>query len=301
MPSVFAAAWRWFFSRPYLLLSLTALFWGGNIVMGRAFAPDLPPVTLSAIRWTGAFCLALPLALPHLKADWPVIRASAGTLLILAATGVGAYNTVSYLGLRYTEALNGLLMQSAGPILTVLWSLVLFRDRPSPGQIAGILISLTGVTVIVTRGDLTALGTVRLNPGDVIMVVAVLMYAFYTAYLRKRPRIRPLSFLAVTTGIGAALQWPLVPLERMAGWLPDFTPAAIVAIGYIIVFPAFLAYLFFNRGVELVGAIRAAPFFHLVPVFGSALAIVFLGERPALYHLVGYALVLGGVAAASRR
>jgi drug/metabolite transporter (DMT)-like permease len=292
---------RQLFHRPNLLLSLTALFWGGNIVVSRAFAVELPPVTLSLIRWCGAACLALALAWRHLPHDWPAIRAEWPVLLLLGVTGIGAYNTMAYTGIRNTEALNALLMQSSGPVLTMLWAFLLFRDRPSPAQVFGIVLSSAGVITIATHGEWQRLATLALNPGDAWVVAAMAVYGFYAACLPKRPKIHWTSFLAVSLMIGAFCQLPLLPLERALGLAAIYTPGSVAALAYITVFPAFLAYICFNRGVELVGPNRAAPFFHLIPVFGTALAVVFLGERLQPFHMIGYALVIGGVLLATRR
>ncbi len=291
---------RSFFDRPYLLLSLTSLFWAINIVLGRFVAGTIPPVALSEIRWAGAGLIALPFAWRHLKADWPTIRAHLGILLLLALTGITIYNTLAYHGLEYTTAINGLLMQSSAPLMIGLWSLILFRDRLTPAQLLGIFTSLSGVLVIITHGDVTALAGLTLNPGDVWFLVAMVSYALYAALLRRRPKIHFLSFLAFTIVGGAIMLLPATVGEFLIGRRIDPTPAAFAVLAYVVIFPSLLAYIFFNRGVELIGANRAGPFFHLIPVFGSVIAIAFLGERPQLFHGVGYALIVLGIVVAQR-
>src|SRR5215470_399708 len=132
---------RWLYNQPYLLLSLTSLFWAGNIVLARFVAGHVPPMTLSCVRWIGAFLMLLPFALPHLARDWPALRAKLPLLLALSATGFAFNNAISYWALQYTEALNALLIQSSGPLFVALWSLLLFGVRLTPGQLAGIAIS----------------------------------------------------------------------------------------------------------------------------------------------------------------
>ncbi len=287
-------------NRPYLLLSMTSFFWATNIVLGRYIATSIPPGTLAAVRWIMAACLVLPFAWPHLRRDWPTIRPHIGLLSLLSFTGIAAYNTIAYYGLHFTEAINGLLMQSAAPLLIGLWSMILFRDRLTGAQIVGICASLFGVVVIITRGDLSSLIGVRLNPGDLLLLTALAGYAFYTALLRKRPPIHFLSFLGFTFAAGALMLIPVALAEYLAGLRIVWSPATFAVLAYVGVFPSFVAYLTFNRGVQIIGANRAGPFFHLIPVFGSAIAIAFLGERPALYHAVGYALIIGGIFVAQR-
>jgi drug/metabolite transporter (DMT)-like permease len=287
--------------RAYLLLSLTSLFWSGNVVLGRFVAPLIPPITLSVIRWAGAFLILLPFAARYLVHDWPAIRKHAGLLTLLALTGFSAYNTMAYYGLHFTTAINGLLLQSVSPLFVALWSFLLFGDRLSARQAAGICVSLAGVVVIICHGSLATLLAIAFNQGDLWFVIALLIYAFYAAMLRVRPPLHPLSFLAVGMGVGAILLLPGMAIEIASGqtMILDFTTA--LSLIYVCVFPSLLGYLFLNRGIELVGANRAAPFIHLVPVFGSVLAIALLGEHLQFYHAVGYALVFAGITLATRR
>jgi len=287
--------------QPYLLLSLTSLFWAGNVVLARYVAGHVPPVALAFIRWTGAFIVLLPFALPYLRTDWPAIRRNFPMMVLLAATGIGAYNTIAYYGLQYTTALNALLIQSAGPLFVALWSLVLFRTRLTAAQAVGILTSLAGVLVIIARGDLEALTSVGFNKGDLLFALALMIFCIYSAIMPYRPKMHALSFLGFTTGCGALLNIPFVIWEAASGQTVVFDTETLLTLGYVIIFPSLLAYLCYNRGVELIGANRSAPFYHLIPVFGSVLAIVFLGEQPKLFHVVGYALVLTGVFIAARK
>ena len=165
----------WLLDQPYLLLSLTSLFWAGNTVLGRFIVGHVPPITLAFIRWSGAFVLLLPFAARHLARDWPVIRKHIGLMTVLALTGISAYNTMAYYGLQYTTAINGLLLQSVGPLCMALWTFVLFGDRLTLRQAVGICVSLTGVIVIICHGSLAALIGVNLNQGDLWFIVALLI------------------------------------------------------------------------------------------------------------------------------
>src|ERR1700733_5738027 len=157
---------RWLGNQPYLLLSLTSLFWAGNIVLGRYVAGHVPPMTLSCVRWIGAFFMLLPFAWPHLKRDWPALRARLPLMVLLSATGFSINNALSYWALQYTHALNALLIQSSGPLFVALWSQMLFGVRLTWAQLAGITISLAGVLTIILRGDFAALAAIQFNKGD---------------------------------------------------------------------------------------------------------------------------------------
>jgi drug/metabolite transporter (DMT)-like permease len=291
----------WFFDQPYLLLSLTSLFWAGNTVLGRFVAGHVPPITLAFIRWSGATLILLPFAARHLIRDWPVIRKHAGSLTLIAFVGFSVYNTMAYYGLQYTTAINGLLLQSVGPLFVAMWTFALFGERLTLRQAAGICVSLTGVLVIISHGSLQTLLTIEFNRGDVCFVIALITYGFYAAYLRKRPPMHPLSFLAVGMGLGAALLIPAVVWEIAGGRTVIFDAESLASFAFVCIFPSLLGYLFLNRGIELIGANRSAPFIHLVPVFGSAMAIVLLGESFELFHAVGYVLVLAGITVATRK
>ena len=292
---------RWLNNQPYLLLSLTSLFWAANIVLARYVAGHVPPMTLSCVRWIGAFLMLLPFAWPHLKRDWPALRARLPLMLVLSATGFAFNNALSYWALQYTEALNALLIQSSAPLFVALWALALFGVRLTLAQFAGIVISLAGVLVILLRGDLAALLTIHFNRGDLMFGGAVLSFALYSALMTRRPKTHQLSLIAFTIGAGAVLLLPFSAWEFSTGYTLKPDALTLATLAYVMIFPSTLSYLFFNRGIALIGPNRSAPFLHLVPVFGSAMAILLLGEQPRLFHLIGYALVLAGIVIASRQ
>jgi drug/metabolite transporter (DMT)-like permease len=295
-----ASTGQWLTNQPYLLLSITAMCWAGNAIVGRLAAGHIPPVTLSFLRWSFAFLLILPLAWRHLVQDWPAIRGKLGVMVTLSLSGIACFNTLQYWALEHTQALNTLLLQSAGPLIVAVWSLILLGVRLTLAQAVGILLSLMGVLLILLQGDLTALSNIRFNKGDLIFIMALVIFGFYSVMTLKRPAIHSLSFVAFTFGCGAACLIPLWIWELISRPVMRLDANNLLSLFYVAVFPSTLAYLCFNRGVQLIGANRAAPFFHLVPVFGAAMAIAFLGERPQLFHIVGFALVLTGVYVASR-
>jgi len=291
---------NWLANQPYLLLSLTALFWAGNAVIGRAVAGHIPPVTLAFIRWSGVFLIVLPLSWRHLVRDWPVLRKNLGIMALIAVAGIGAFNTLQYIALERTQALNALLLQSSGPLFVAIWSLMLLGIPLTLKQALGLSVSLLGVLAILLKGDVGALAAIKFNDGDLLFILALAIFGFYSVMSLKRPDIHSMSFLAFTFGCGAFVQIPLVIWEMKVRPLMQIDLPNMLALLYVMVFPSTLAYLFFNRGVQLIGANRAAPVFHLIPVFGSVMAIVFLGEQLHVFHLVGYALVLTGVFIAAR-
>ena len=296
-----ARSGNWLANQPYLLLSVTALCWAGNAIVGRLAAGHIPPVTLSFLRWSFAFLIILPFAWKHLVRDWGAIRSRLGIMILLSITGIGAFNTLQYWALEHTQALNTLLLQSAGPLVVAVWSLLLLGVRLTLAQAAGVLLSMAGVLIILMHGDLTKLSNIEFNIGDLIFIVALVIFALYSVLSLKRPNIHALSFVAFTFGAGAACLIPLFILELFTRPLMRIEPANLLSLFYVALFPSTVAYLCFNRGVQLIGANRAAPFFHVVPVFGTVMSIIFLGEHPQAFHFIGFALVLTGVFVASRK
>lgn len=291
MRSLWHSAWG--------LLAAANLFWAGNIVLGRSLVGQVPPVTLAYWRWTGAFLFAIGFAWPRLKADLPVLLRHWRMMLLLSATGIASYNTMAYIGLTSTTALNVLLLQSATPLIIMLWAVALFREMPSPRQAAGILLSLTGVAVIAARGSLVVLAQLRLNPGDVWVLAALATYALYCAALRRRPAVHPVSFLVAAMAIGSCMILPFMLWEIASGGSIHGGIPTWLGIAYTAVLPSFVAYLFFNRGVELIGAGPAGQSMHLMPLFGSVMAVLFLHERFQLYHAAGIAMIASGIVLAS--
>ena len=283
----------------WTLLVLANLFWAGNIVLGRGLAGHVPPIALAYWRWTGAFLFAIGFAWRHLQQDAPILLRHWRLMLLLSATGIAIYNTLAYIGLTSTTALNVLLLQSAGPLIILLWAFALFGDRPTLRQSAGVLLSLVGVAIIAAHGSLETLLHLSFNVGDVWVLAAIAIYGIYAAMFRHRPMTHPLSFLVAAMGLGSMMILPFYVWETLQGGRIEGGPTVWLAMAYIAVFPSFIAYLFFNRGIELIGAGRAGQSWHLMPVFGSVLAVLFLGETFYVYHAIGIAMIAAGILLAS--
>lgn len=282
---------------PYLLLTLTVFFWSGNWITGRALYQDVPPMALTFFRWLFALAILAPFALRPVARDWPVIRAHWRTMLWLGAIGIAFHNALAYLGLNFTTATNGVILNSFIPVMIIAIAWLFFGERLTAVQLAGVGISLTGVLAILSRGSLDALVAFRLNVGDIFVILAMAMWSLYTVLLRRRPPgIDVLSFLFVLAVIGEACLLPLWLAETLLFRPMVWTPATFLAIAGVALFSSVLAYLFWNRGVDAVGPQVAGLFVHLMPAFGAILAWLFLDERLELYHLAGISLILAGIA-----
>ena len=281
---------------PYLVLSVAPLCWAGNIVLARGVADVIPPVAFAFWRWTLAFILILPFTRRQMARDWREITRRWKMLFLLAVLGISSFNTLLYTAVHTTTAINGSLIQSSMPAVIVLLSLVLYREKISMRQMIGVLLCIVGACLIVLRGDLKTLLNLSFVQGDLLMIVAVVFYGLYSALLRRRPAVHPLSFLTATFFLGAAGLLP-VYLAELAAVGPFVLSRNIVAsILYVAVFPSIAAYFCWNKGVDAVGPNRAGLFINLIPVFASLLSVGLLGELIRGFHIAGMSLIFIGMA-----
>ena len=278
---------------PYLLLTLTALFWSGNVVLGRAIRADVPLLALAFWRWVVSLMLTLPLALPHLRGQWPLMRCAWRPVVALGLLGVGMYNTFAYIALQSTLATNVVLLNSFIPVATLALSWLFLKQQLRRRQWAGVMLALCGVVAIVSRGDFTAMAGLQLNAGDLWMLGCICAWAVYTIGLQWRPAgVHPMLLLAAFITVGLLALAPAYAWEIARGRLTVMSNGALGGIAYTGVFPGFIGYIFYNRAVGEVGAGKASLFIHLMPVFGTLLAAVFLAEIPQPYHYAGIALII---------
>ena len=282
---------------PYLLLSVTALFWSLNWVVGKAVVGTISPLALTFIRWAIAVSAMMPFAWPHIRAHWPLIRRHWKAIVWIGFWGTGLHNAFAYVGLHYTTATNGVILNSSIPIMIIVTGWLIYRDTITRVQALGVAISLAGVLAVLTGGDLSVLASLTLNRGDVIVLAGMVFWAVYTVLLRMKPAELPgLALLACCGTVGLAFLAPLAAAELLFfGGSVTFTPASVAAMLYVGTFPSFIGYVFWNRAVAEVGSNVAGIFIHLMPAFGSLLAWHFLGERFEAFHLAGIALILAGV------
>jgi drug/metabolite transporter (DMT)-like permease len=286
---------------PYFLLLVPPLCWGGNAVVARGVAEVLPPVGRAFWRWVVAFFIILPFSLGHVKRDWKTAIKSWQWLLILSFLGVTCFNTLLYRAAHTTTAINVSLMQTVMPATIILISWIVFREKISSIQMVGVMVSMVGACIIAVHGQLRILMTLELVEGDVLMLIAVVIYALYSALFRKRPPIHPLSTLLLTFGLGALMLSPFYIWELRTVGFFSLNLTALMSILYVALFPSVVAYFCWNRGIELIGANRAGLFTYLVPVFASAMAIFFLGETLQAYHVMGMVLIIIGMVIFNRR
>ncbi|HEY8384471.1 MAG TPA: DMT family transporter [Microvirga sp.] len=295
------ALWSGLMRRPYGLLTLTALLWGGNAVAGRLAVGEISPMALTCLRWVIVVAILVPVLGRRVLEEGPVLWPRWRSILFMGALGFTGFNALFYAAAHHTSAVNLTIFQGAIPVLVLLGTALFFGTRIRTLQVVGMIVTMLGVAAVATKGDLEVLRTLALNIGDVWMLIACLFYAGYTLGLRNRPAVSGFVFFTAMAVIAFLTSLPLLALEAWRGALQWPTPTGLAVLLYVGLFPSLLSQIFFMRGVELIGPGRAGLFVNLVPVFGALLAVVILGEPFAWYHGAGLVLVLGGIALAERR
>ncbi|AZO73278.1 MULTISPECIES: DMT family transporter [unclassified Mesorhizobium] len=282
----------------YLFLLATMLLWGGNSVAGKLAVGHVSPMTLVFLRWVLAVLIMLPVGWRAFREDWPELRRHWRLIAGLGACGFTIFNVIFYTALNHTTAINVSILQAAIPIVIILANFALFRLHVQRLQIVGVALTIVGVAIIASHGDLSQLLRLDLNFGDAIMLVAVLCYSLYSVGLRLKPAIRWQSLMLALSLAALLTSLPFFVWEVAAGRViaPDargWTVAFYTALGASVV-----SQIFYIRGNELIGANRAGLFINLVPIFGTLLSVLIVGEQFQLYQGLALALVLGGIALA---
>lgn len=287
-------------SRPYVLLILCNLFWGGNVVAGKAAVGNIDPYALMVVRWAGAVLLVLPFAIAPMRRDWPTTRARWWLYLFYGAVGYATFNALCYIAAYYTTGFNVGLDQVTINIFVMALSFLLFRTRVRPLQLVGVAITIAGVALTASHGDLTRILALDINFGDLLVILASLAYAIYSITLRWRPQTDWRSFL-LATFVGATLASLVFAatagggLGRVAAAVPAITPLGWIIAVYTMVLPSIISQMFYVRGVELIGPNRASLFINLIPLFGALGSVLILHEKLETFHFVAGGLVIAGI------
>ena len=288
-------------ANPHFLLFLTSLIWASHWIVARSVVPYASPTAMAFWRWAAAIALLAPFATHSFCREWPAIRRAWRPILFFGTCGTVLYNAVGYVGIQNSSATNAVMFQSITPGVIPLAAWLLFRDRIRPLTAAGLALSFAGVLAIVCRLDLDVLASLQANPGDLWLLASVGLWGLYTACLRWQPRgIDPLAFIFAVMLAGMASGLPAYLIDLAAGSRVGLNRVFVFGVLYLGAFPSVLGYVMWNRAVARIGPQRAGAYLHLIPLLGAGMAMVFLGERLHLYHLVGLALILGGVWLAAR-
>ena len=276
---------------------LCVLFWSGNFIIGRQIYEDVEPIQLAIFRWSGVAVLVFPVLLVNFSNIIKVVKNNFFILNVLAILGVSGFNTILYVGLNYTKATNALLINSFIPILILIFSYFILKSKISQIQLVGIFLSTVGVVFLILRGELSSVAMMELNYGDIWVVVATFIWALYSVVVKFRPKELS-DFQFFTTIVYIGLFWLILVYLLMGhSFVKDVTLVEkhYLSFSYIVIFPSILSYYFWHIGISKIGANRAGQFTHLMPLFGSLLAYIFLDEKLSLYHIIGAILIGLGI------
>lgn len=269
--------------------------WAGNTVAGRLAVGHISPFALVFLRWTIVIAVLWPLYRHELKVRWGDIRPKLPRIAAMAALGFTGFNALYYVAAHHTSAINMGILQGTVPIFVLMFAFLAHGTRASVLQIVGVLVTTTGVIVVATQGEPMRLVTLAFNRGDLALIVACVLYAFYTVGLKDRPQLSGVGFFTLLTLIAALTSLPLLAFEVATGafFWPSLQGWAIAL--WVAIFPSCLSQLMFLRGVDLIGPSRAGVFVNLVPIFAAILAVTLIDEPFGQFHLIALVLVLGGI------
>ena len=286
--------------RAYFLLTFTALCWGGNAVFGRMAVGEISPMALVSLRWLGTCLLVALIARKQIRADWPLLRKHLVYLSVMGALGFTLFNSLFYNAAHHTTAVNIGILQGSIPVFVLIGAFAAYRTQVTKLQVAGVLLTSLGVVIVAAGGSLARLAALALNFGDLLMIGACLLHAGYTIALRRRPPVAALSLFLVMAAAAFAASLPLVLIEASLGAFQWPSAEGWIVVALVVIFPSFLAQIFYIQGVGQIGPGRAGVFVNLVPVFAAILAVTFLDEPFEFFHTAALALVLSGIWIAQR-
>ena len=286
----------------YIFLILTTLFWSGNFIVGKAASLfEIPPFTLNFYRWTFAWLILAPFTLPELIKKKDYILANIKLIIILGITSITIFNSIVYYSLNFTQVISGVLMISTIPVMIIFFCWVFKIEKTNIYQILGVIFSLLGVIIIITKADLTILLNLNFNKGDLWMVVAMFSWAMYSALLRKKKfDLTQLSLLQTIISAGLIFLLPAYLIEVALGYRVNIHLPFVLTLAYVVFFPGLASFIFWIKGIAIIGSNRAGIFLHLMPIFSTIMAIIIFDEQFMNYHLIGAFLIISGIILSSK-
>ena len=275
--------------KAYLMLTLCVFFWSGNFIVGKfATLYEVPPLTLNFFRWLIVWIILIPFTFKDILINIKIIKEKFYPILLMSITSISIFNSVVYYSLNFTQVLNGALMISTIPVLIIFISFIFRVEKINLNQVLGLILSITGVVIIITQLEFSRLIHLDLNKGDLWLLVAMLSWAIYSTMLKThKTGLNYLTFISVIVTLGLIFLLPQFLFEFNNQELIKFNFAFILIICYVVLFAGLGAYIFWNKAVLIVGPSRAGIFLHLMPVFSSFMAIFLLNEKFMNFHVFG--------------
>ena len=287
----------------YIFLILATLFWSGNFIVGRAASLfEIPPFTLNFYRWTFAWIILAPFTLKEIFEKKKYILENLNLIFILGITSITIFNSIVYYSLNFTQVISGVLMISTIPVMIIFFCWLFKIEKTNFFQILGVIFSLTGVLVIITKANLAKLLSLNFNKGDLWMVVAMFSWAIYSALLKKKKfELSQLSLLQTIISAGLILLLPAYLIEMGLGYRVNVHLPFVLTLIYVVIFPGLVSFIFWIKGISLIGSNRSGIFLHLMPIFSTMLAIFIFKEKFMTFHLIGAIFIITGIILSSKK
>ena len=287
----------------YIFLILATLFWSGNFIVGKAASLyEIPPFTLNFYRWTFAWLILAPFTLKEILSKKKYILNDIKLILILGITSITIFNSIVYYSLNFTQVISGVLMISTIPVMIIFFCWLLKIEKTNFYQILGVVFSLFGVLLIVTKANLEILLSLNFNKGDIWMVVAMLSWAMYSALLRKKKfNLSQLSLLQTIISAGLILLLPAYLIEMLMGYRLNVNLPFVLTLSYVVIFPGLASFIFWIKGISIIGSNRSGIVLHLMPIFSTILAILIFKEKFMTFHLIGSIFIITGIVLSSKK
>ena len=287
----------------YIFLILATLFWSGNFIVGKAASLfEIPPFTLNFYRWVFAWLILAPFTLKEIFRKKNYILENSKLILVLGITSITIFNSIVYYSLNFTQVINGVLIISTIPVMIIFFCWVFKIEKTNVFQILGVIFSLLGVIVIVTQADFNKLLSLNFNKGDLWMVVAMFSWAMYSALLKKKKfELSQISLLQTIISAGLILLFPAYLIEMLLGYRANIHLPFILTLSYVVIFPGLASFIFWIKGISIIGSNRSGIFLHLMPIFSTILAILIFGEKFKNFHLIGAIFIIVGIILSSRK
>lgn len=279
----------------YLCLVFATMCWGGNAVLSRLAVGEISPLALVTARWAGVMLLIALFMRAPLRRDWPALKRHWRFVVAMGAAGFTLFNAVFYIAAHSTTAINLGIIQGAIPVFVMVGSYLLYKEKISVIQGLGVVVTLVGVVVVVTRGSLDRLITLTVNDGDFLMLLAAFLYASFAIGLRRKPPVSTIGLFSAMAIVAFFVSLPFLAGEMIAGTFLVPTPMGWLIVLLVTIFPSFVSQICFITGVERIGPSRAGVFVNLVPIFAAGMAVAFLGEDFQVFHGAALLLVLFGI------
>ena len=286
----------------YIFLILTTLFWSGNFIVGKAASLyDIPPFTLNFYRWTFAWLILAPFTLNEIIRKKNYILENIKLVVVLGITSITIFNSIVYYSLNFTQVISGVLMISTIPVMIIIFCWLFGIEKTNIYQVLGVMFSLLGVVVIITKANLDILLNLNFNKGDLWMVVAMFSWAMYSALLRKKKlNLSHISFLQTIISAGLIFLIPAYLIEMALGYKLNVHLPFILTLSYVVIFPGLASFFFWIKGISIIGSNRAGIFLHLMPIFSALMAMIIFKEKFMTYHFIGALLIILGIILSSK-